>query len=420
MARVWIEDRADHAEYQAALAKYKAGKGRGRRNPPGRWRVRWYDPAGKERSKTFGRKPDAEDFQRDTERGLAGAGGAVYVDPKARAVPLANVAESWFIAKSPSWGPRTKRNYREILDGYVIPRFGSGPAAAVGYEEAAAWLAGLLGKPGLTGSDKRKIGASRLRGIHLVLSGVLDWAAKAGRIQANPIARLDTLPSKPASKRRYLTHEQVDVLAGAVGSLETAHGKPKPGREMYRVMVLVLAYCGLRIGEALALKAGAVDLADRRLHVVEAYGEDEAGKIALGLPKGGKTRVVGLPAFLAEELKPYVEGQGEDALVFTSPRGDAIRAHNFRPRIFASAVDAAELPAGLTPHSLRHTFASLSVAAGADVKTLQAAMGHASAAMTLDVYADLFPARVGEVADALGSARDKALIGSEEDTGKPK
>ena len=56
---------------------------------------------------------------------------------------------------------------------------------------------------------------------------------------------------------------------------------------------------------------------------------------------------------------------------------------------------------GATIHSLRHTYASLAIKAGADVKTLQAQLGHASAVMTLDTYAALWPENLGVVADAL-------------------
>ncbi|MER6595742.1 tyrosine-type recombinase/integrase [Micromonospora purpureochromogenes] len=55
--------------------------------------------------------------------------------------------------------------------------------------------------------------------------------------------------------------------------------------------------------------------------------------------------------------------------------------------------------AGLTPHELRHTAASLAVAEGANVKAVQRMLGHASAAMTLDVYADLFEDDLDQVAD---------------------
>jgi integrase len=72
---------------------------------------------------------------------------------------------------------------------------------------------------------------------------------------------------------------------------------------------------------------------------------------------------------------------------------------------------------GLVIHSLRHTYASLSIAAGATVKTLQSAMGHKDATETLNIYADLWPEQLDEVSDALDNQRAKALHAAEEDTG---
>jgi integrase len=86
-----------------------------------------------------------------------------------------------------------------------------------------------------------------------------------------------------------------------------------------------------------------------------------------------------------------VAGRPKDALVFTAPSGGPLRNTNFRPRFF-------------TPHDLRHTAASLAVAAGANVKAVQRMLGHASAAMTLDVYADLFEDDLDQVADRLDLA----------------
>ncbi|WP_207922880.1 tyrosine-type recombinase/integrase [Micromonospora sp. KC606] len=72
--------------------------------------------------------------------------------------------------------------------------------------------------------------------------------------------------------------------------------------------------------------------------------------------------------------------------------------------MFAPAAASVGL-AGLTPHDLRHTAASLAVAAGANVKAVQRMLGHASASMTLDVYADLF----GDDLDAVATRLDKAV-----------
>jgi integrase len=99
---------------------------------------------------------------------------------------------------------------------------------------------------------------------------------------------------------------------------------------------------------------------------------------------------------------------GPDDLVFTAPGGGVLRNTNVRPRIFDPAAERAGL-VGLTPHELRHTAASLAVAAGANVKVVQLRLGHASAAMTLDVYAGLF----GDDLDALADRLDEAFRGAE-------
>lgn len=94
------------------------------------------------------------------------------------------------------------------------------------------------------------------------------------------------------------------------------------------------------------------------------------------------------------------------ALVFTTKRGSEVRLRNWRNREFGKAVTAACLDGlGLTPHKLRHTAASLAIAAGADVKVVQAMLGHATATMTLDRYGYLFPDRLDEVAEAMDAAR---------------
>jgi integrase len=85
-----------------------------------------------------------------------------------------------------------------------------------------------------------------------------------------------------------------------------------------------------------------------------------------------------------------------------------LRERNFRRRSFDRAVRAAGLEP-LTPHDLRHTAVSLAISAGANVKSVQRMLGHASAAMTLDVYADLFDDDLGAVADRLDAARDAAV-----------
>jgi integrase len=85
-------------------------------------------------------------------------------------------------------------------------------------------------------------------------------------------------------------------------------------------------------------------------------------------------------------------------LVFPSERGHHLRSNNFKTREYDTAVEAAGLPEGLWVHDLRHTAASLAVHSGASVKSVQRMLGHASAALTLDIYSGLFDQELDDVA----------------------
>lgn len=149
-------------------------------------------------------------------------------------------------------------------------------------------------------------------------------------------------------------------------------------------------------------------LANRRIRFVTTFYEVN-GVQHEGLPKTGKKRTVPIPASLVPELRRVIGHRSEDELVFTTSRRMSLRANNWRVREFNAAAKAAKLKVpGLTPHKLRHTAASLAIAAGADVKVLQLMLGHADAAMTLNIYGHLFPDRLDDVADALDARRSRA------------
>jgi integrase len=143
---------------------------------------------------------------------------------------------------------------------------------------------------------------------------------------------------------------------------------------------------------------------ERRRILVERSVTDVDGHLVFGSPKTHQHRTVPVPRFVADMLARHVAGRATDALVFPSPEGAVLRANNFRRRSFDRAAVAAGLP-GLTPHELRHTAASLAVSAGANVKAVQRMLGHASAAMTLDVYTDLFEDDLDAVANRLDGLR---------------
>jgi integrase len=110
-----------------------------------------------------------------------------------------------------------------------------------------------------------------------------------------------------------------------------------------------------------------------------------------------RRRSVPIPAFLRDRLATHIAGRNPDEPLFPSPKGGLLRNSNFRHTTFDPAVRRAGL-APLTPHNLRDTAASLAVGSGANVKSVQRMLGHASAAMTLDVYSGLFDAELDDVA----------------------
>ncbi len=156
-----------------------------------------------------------------------------------------------------------------------------------------------------------------------------------------------------------------------------------------------------RLAEAAALRARRVDLLRRRLEIVESVTEVQ-GYLEWGTPKTHQARSVPLPKTLADRPAPIVATKAPEELVFTAPAGGPLRLRNWRMRVFDSARDRAGLGT-VTPHDLRHTAASLAIASGANVKAVQRMLGHASAAMTLDVHAGLF----GDDLDAVGVAPDR-------------
>jgi integrase len=231
-----------------------------------------------------------------------------------------------------------------------------------------------------------------------VLSLLLELAVRDGRMSRNPAAKV-SLPKPRRSEPVFLTGDQVGDLAGACrdGGL----------------VVLVLAYTGLRFGELASLRMEDIDVMRRRIRVHRAGTEVGGRWVESDTTKTHAARTVPFPRFLADRITEQLAGREAEDYAFSSPTGGPLRIGNWRARVFDPACKGAGI-SGVTPHDLRHTAASLAVSAGANVKAVQRMLGHASAAMTLDVYAALFDADLEAVADRLDSVapqmRPKATV----------
>lgn len=168
-----------------------------------------------------------------------------------------------------------------------------------------------------------------------------------------------------------------------------------------RLIVLFLAYTGVRFGELAALRVGRLDLLRRRAIIAESVTVVQGRGQVWGTPKSHERREVPIPRFLIKDLAGHGRGKSRDDLVFAGVRsGTALRAAVFRRAGFDKAAEAIGVP-GLHPHELRHTAASLAIASGANVKVVQQMLGHKSATVTLDQYGHLFGDDLDTVADRL-------------------
>ena len=370
----------------------------GARTGPGRrWRVRYRTPAGESRSKSFDLRRDAEEFVTGLRVALR---DNAFVDPARSKVTVGEMAEKWKAAKI-NLKPSTRSRYIDVLDTHVLPRWERTPIARVEHEDVQAWIAELVAAGQSPGSVRKIVG---------VLGGVLQLAVRSKRLTANPTVDLE-LPAMQKAEKKYLTADQVEVLAAAAGA--PAPGRPRRTTDaalaQYTLVVYLLAYCGPRWSELAALDVASVNLMRRRIRIHRAVVEVDGGLLAWGPPKNGEARTLPIPKFLVDPLRDHMAGKAPTDLVFTSPEGGVLRNRNARRAWFDRAAVLAGVQ-GLTPHELRHTAASLAVSTGANVKAVQRMLGHKSAVVTLDTYADLFDDDLERVADRLDDLREAARV----------
>lgn len=331
-----------------------------------RYRVRWRDAP----TRSFRTKGEAERhwLRVRTEKPPAEVSDATVDE----------LVERWLKTKR----GLSKKGYESCRDAakHVRGEFGARTAAEVSAVEVETWLAGLT-----VIIRRRTLGDIERRASVAVKKKALQCIAGSMRVGGLAFGSVP-LPKESRRDARYLTMAELHQLALAAGE--------------WLAMVLLLGTTGLRIGEAAALNVGSVDVRRRRVRVATS--------------KNGEGRDVPVSRSLLARLD-LDRASGEP--LFLSPNGMRVHVRNWRRRAFTPAVTAAGL-APLRIHDLRHTAASLAIAAGADVKAVQRMLGHKSAAMTLDLYGHLFDRRLDDVADALDAAFREVVPGTTADGGE--
>ncbi|GAC50609.1 MULTISPECIES: tyrosine-type recombinase/integrase [Gordonia] len=360
-----------------------------------RYRVRYRTPDHRQTDKRgFRTKRDAEAFAATVElEKLTGS----YVAPTLGRITVSELAPDWLSRKESDVAPSNYRTLESAWRTHVEPKWGRRRIADIELGEVERWIADL----GRTITDakgevvKKGAGATTIIRAYGVLAGILDDAVKSRRLAVNPARGVENLPKKGRKRHVYLSASDVERLAVESGE--------------HRALVLTLAYCGLRWGELVALRVRDVEFLRKRLTV-----HDNAVQLgvehAVGRTKSRKTRSVPVPQFILDELSVQCQGKDLDELVFPGPNGRYLPRPKSTRGWFAGAVQRAGVQT-ITPHDLRHTTASLAVSAGVNVLALARMLGHTSAKVTLDVYADLFDDDLDAVAVTLNQRYSPQSVG---------
>jgi integrase len=314
-----------------------------------------------------------------------------WVDPKAGRITVSEWVKEWLAHYTSDLRDSTRVRAEGILLTHVEPRFGQLALARLDHASLQEWVTELTAK-GLGPASVAKV----TQGFSKVLSDAVD----ARKIPSNPATRL-RLPKVVRSEQRFLTPEQVGLLAQCLG-------------ERYAAVALLGAYGGLRAGELFGLRWKNVELLKRQVDVREIVVEIR-GRLQTGPPKTkAAVRTVPIPSIVCDELAKLAEpGQDPEAHVFTAPMGGPVRLNAWRRRFWVPACVEAGLGQmvradgskatyeGLRIHDLRHTAVAFWIHAGASPLDVKRRAGHTSVVTVLDHYGHILPAADDPVNEAL-------------------
>jgi integrase len=354
------------------------------------------DPrTGKRERRTFTVRGTKREAEQAAAAQVAAIAGGAFVDPSKETVE--QFLRGWLRDYvEPSLALRTQQRYREILEYDLVPQIGRLPLQKLRPHHVVALQQHLR----VSGNRRtgRGLGPAAVQKVHNVLHRAMAHAVRWQALQVNPVDAVDR-PVVPHSEIRALTPEQARLL------LHALRGRP------HELPLRVALFCGLRLSELLALRWCDVDGDHGRLLVRQALDLPAAD----GTPRFKETkthradRPLSLPAQLVDELREHRSRQVQRRLaaptwadldlVFTNDVGGPLAGVTLRKHLYR-VLDEAELPR-VRLHGLRHSMATLMLAAGEHPKVVSERMGHATVAFTLATYSHVMPGMHEDAAQRL-------------------
>jgi len=285
--------------------------------------------------------------------------------------------------------PSSHKTYKGYIENHIKPHIGKVPLNKLTTLQVQALYRKLLasGRVERTESQNKPKGLSpkTVRNIHQVISSAMEFAKRQKLISSNPTEAC-ALPKVDHQEMKTLTADQL-----------TAFFREAKHSGVFEMYYLELA-TGLRRGELLGLKWEDIDLDNGIIHVKRQIARID-GKVVeapLKTKNSYRTLSIGTDAIgILRDQKEKVAGE----YVFPSPNGGPISPDSVL-HMLHRVLDRAGLPR-LRFHDLRHTFSTLALQNGVDIKTVSGMLGHYSAGFTLDTYAHVTTAAQKEAAKTM-------------------
>ena len=271
---------------------------------------------------------------------------------------------------------QTKADYQNTINKYILPYFGKIPMSEIKQIDILKWQAKLTHEEKYFGKALSRVTIQKYVNL---LASILKVAQNNDFIHHSPLKDVPRTKVKSQREISPLQMPQVDSLVSELA-------------DSLKLMVWIPFYTGLRPSETLGLTLNEVDFEAKVIHVRRQLSRYTDKVFEEKLKTPSSKRVIPLAPTLEELINEHIAkfGLGPENLLFKNRVGGVLR-YKDAARSFRIAARKIGLPEREGLHVLRHTFASMLIQQGVNIKVIQSLLGHSNISETLDTYGHLFP-----------------------------
>ena len=294
---------------------------------------------------------------------------------------MAQWAQKWLKLYKQNKAYNTYIMYKNAVNTHIIPSIGDMRLSSLKKNHLQELLNNIV-------ADGKLCVAEIVR---LTLKQIIQTAIEEQYIYVDISNKL-SLPQRQAKEKRVLTDDEVRIISNADLSSKQ------------RAFIDLLYYTGMRRGEALALRVSDFDFVNKKVCVNKTiiFKGNEPFVEYTPKTKAG-IREIPMPDILIKRLKQYLNESSNISYIFTQDTNTNLMTVSSFRKFWRGIIKATGLPNDITPHILRHTYATKLYYAGVDLKTAQYLLGHSNIKITLDIYTHLDKLKVNDISDKINN-----------------